>query len=218
MQSSAMGWRYVRTGTLATLPGWGRRLGRSAGADVVHLHHVQREEEGGRAPKKNKREHGSEVTEARRLSVLGREGGGRGGEGRERAGGRLGARMVHLDDDRPGAPAPPSFSSKFVCLPPPRKTVPLHPGGRRRPRPLVRLLCFPAAGVGAWVFHAWSKILASDEDGFGSQLGIDIEVVPIELPGRNSRFRGAILAPDELKLEKAKFDAIDQELSKESEL
>ena len=44
--------------------------------------------------------------------------------------------------------------------------------------PALRLFCIPQAGMGAWAFHGWQK-----------ELGSDIEVMPIELPGRNSRMR-----------------------------
>eukprot|EP00803_Ostreobium_quekettii_P010990 evm.model.scf_119EXC.8 EVM.evm.TU.scf_119EXC.8 scf_119EXC:62742-63992(+) len=40
----------------------------------------------------------------------------------------------------------------------------------------LRLFCFPPAGTGAWAYHGW-----------GPGLPADIEILPVELPGRNSR-------------------------------
>ena len=40
----------------------------------------------------------------------------------------------------------------------------------------LRLFCVPQAGCGAWSFHGWTQHLPAD-----------VEVMPIELPGRNSR-------------------------------
>ena len=40
----------------------------------------------------------------------------------------------------------------------------------------LRLFCVPQAGCGAWSFHGWSQHLPPD-----------VEVMPVELPGRNSR-------------------------------
>mmetsp|Transcript_14881 Transcript_14881/g.37687 ORF Transcript_14881/g.37687 Transcript_14881/m.37687 type:complete len:270 (+) Transcript_14881:53-862(+) len=42
----------------------------------------------------------------------------------------------------------------------------------------LRLFCIPQAGMGAWAFHGWQKTLGSE-----------VEVMPVELPGRNSRLR-----------------------------
>jgi surfactin synthase thioesterase subunit len=42
----------------------------------------------------------------------------------------------------------------------------------------LRLFCIPQAGMGAWAFHGWQETLGSA-----------VEVMPIELPGRNSRMR-----------------------------
>ncbi|GHP08945.1 hypothetical protein PPROV_000768200 [Pycnococcus provasolii] len=47
-----------------------------------------------------------------------------------------------------------------------------HPGCR------VRLFCVPQAGMGAWAFHGWINKRG---------LPAEIEVMPVELPGRNSR-------------------------------
>ncbi|MGI5347542.1 thioesterase II family protein [Streptomyces sp. CA-250714] len=49
---------------------------------------------------------------------------------------------------------------------------PPGPGGRAR----IRLLCFPCAGQGASAYLAWQRLLAPD-----------IEVVPVQLPGREGR-------------------------------
>ena len=42
----------------------------------------------------------------------------------------------------------------------------------------LRLFCFPQAGAGAWVFHGWQ-----------TQLPEFVEVMPVELPGRNTRIK-----------------------------
>ncbi len=46
------------------------------------------------------------------------------------------------------------------------------------PRTAVRLLCFPYAGGGAGLYRAWRRNLPAT-----------VSVVPVELPGRESRFR-----------------------------
>ena len=69
------------------------------------------------------------------------------------------------------------------------RTAPMDPHGawilrgpdeRSRPPgavpPRLRLFCLPQAGAGAWCFHGWS-----------ARLPPDVEVLPVELPGRNSR-------------------------------
>ncbi|MEP7340684.1 MAG: alpha/beta fold hydrolase [Acidobacteriota bacterium] len=59
----------------------------------------------------------------------------------------------------------------------------LDPRGVLRPPTApsrLRLFCFPYAGAGASVFRAWAKDLPSE-----------IEVVPVQLPGRESRVREA---------------------------
>ena len=40
----------------------------------------------------------------------------------------------------------------------------------------LRIFCVPLAGTGAWAYHGW-----------GNALPAAVEVLPIELPGRNSR-------------------------------
>jgi medium-chain acyl-[acyl-carrier-protein] hydrolase len=47
---------------------------------------------------------------------------------------------------------------------------------KRNPRATIRLFCFPYAGGGASVFHGWS-----------TRLGHEVEVCPIQLPGRENR-------------------------------
>jgi medium-chain acyl-[acyl-carrier-protein] hydrolase len=49
---------------------------------------------------------------------------------------------------------------------------------RERPRARVRLFCFPYAGAGASMFHRWPDALRSD-----------VEVLPVQLPGRETRYR-----------------------------
>src|SRR5262249_60295750 len=51
-----------------------------------------------------------------------------------------------------------------------------------RPQPSVRLFCFPYAGGGATVFRKWQDDMPGT-----------IQVCPIQLPGRERRFRGAQL-------------------------
>jgi len=48
----------------------------------------------------------------------------------------------------------------------------------RAPRPSVRLACVPYAGGGASAFRAWSELLPDE-----------VEVVPVQLPGRENRLR-----------------------------
>ncbi|MFE0760018.1 thioesterase II family protein, partial [Streptomyces smyrnaeus] len=64
---------------------------------------------------------------------------------------------------------PAHSSSPWFPFPPP---VPPGPGGR----PRVRLLCFPCAGQGASAYRPWQRLLAPE-----------IEVVPVQLPGREGR-------------------------------
>lgn len=52
------------------------------------------------------------------------------------------------------------------------------PHGGTPPGTRLRMFCVPQAGMGAWAFHGWCK-----------QLPEDVEVMPIELPGRNTRAR-----------------------------
>eukprot|EP00966_Prymnesium_polylepis_P288749 6669497-Prymnesium_polylepis.1 len=44
--------------------------------------------------------------------------------------------------------------------------------------PKLRVVAIPQAGMGAQVFFGWQKVLPHD-----------VEVLPVELPGRNSRSR-----------------------------
>ena len=43
-------------------------------------------------------------------------------------------------------------------------------------RTRVHLVCIPQAGMGAWAFNGWQRSMPSG-----------VEVLPVELPGRNSR-------------------------------
>ena len=49
---------------------------------------------------------------------------------------------------------------------------------RSKPQPYLRLFCFPYAGGGASVFRLWSDKLPSE-----------VEVCPVQLPGRENRLR-----------------------------
>jgi len=40
----------------------------------------------------------------------------------------------------------------------------------------MRVLAIPQAGMGAWAFHGWQELLPET-----------VEILPVELPGRNSR-------------------------------
>lgn len=51
-----------------------------------------------------------------------------------------------------------------------------QPVNRAARRAKLRLFCFPAAGMGAWVFHKWE-----------ARLPDFVEIMPVEFPGRNSR-------------------------------
>jgi medium-chain acyl-[acyl-carrier-protein] hydrolase len=53
---------------------------------------------------------------------------------------------------------------------------------KRHPQARIRLFCFPYAGGGASVFHGW-----------GARLGGEVEVYPIQLPGRENRISEAPL-------------------------
>ncbi|CAD7702514.1 unnamed protein product [Ostreobium quekettii] len=63
----------------------------------------------------------------------------------------------------------PSSGRDRWILRAPKQANPM-PGSR------LRLFCFPPAGTGAWAYHGW-----------GPGLPADIEILPVELPGRNSR-------------------------------
>lgn len=54
---------------------------------------------------------------------------------------------------------------------------------RRIPEPRIRLLCFPYAGGGAGIYRGWAQLLPAD-----------VEVLPVELPGRAGRFREPALS------------------------
>lgn len=61
------------------------------------------------------------------------------------------------------------------------KPLPSHPWiahARPRPEARLRLFCLPYAGGNASIFRAW-----------GQRLPAEVEVMPVELPGRASRFR-----------------------------
>ncbi|KAJ8600973.1 hypothetical protein CTAYLR_006312 [Chrysophaeum taylorii] len=44
----------------------------------------------------------------------------------------------------------------------------------------IRVICIPQAGMGAWAFHGWQ-----------AKVGPRIEIIPVELPGRNTRMMEA---------------------------
>jgi medium-chain acyl-[acyl-carrier-protein] hydrolase len=59
-----------------------------------------------------------------------------------------------------------------------RVSVWVPPYVRRNLRAEVKLFCFPYAGAGASIFRLW-----------GERLGDRVELLPIQLPGRENRFR-----------------------------
>ena len=74
--------------------------------------------------------------------------------------------------DPPRAPAPAAAAPSdddASSPPPPPPPLPVA----------LRLFCVPQAGCGAWSFHAWDALLSS--------VAPRVEVMPLELPGRNSR-------------------------------
>ena len=54
--------------------------------------------------------------------------------------------------------------------------VNLEPGASRAAHARLRVVAIPQAGMGAWAYHGWQR-----------RLGPAVEVLPVELPGRNSR-------------------------------
>ena len=69
------------------------------------------------------------------------------------------------------APPPPCYAPWVVQGP-----AEVRPPGA--PPPRVRLVCIGPAGAGACFFHGW-----------GAALPDWVEVLPVELPGRNTRIR-----------------------------
>lgn len=59
----------------------------------------------------------------------------------------------------------------------------LFPHALRRPRPRMRLFCFPYAGANAAYYRPWGHLLPDD-----------VELWPIELPGRGVRFGESLQA------------------------
>ncbi|MEW1587087.1 alpha/beta fold hydrolase [Micromonospora vinacea] len=68
--------------------------------------------------------------------------------------------------------------NRVTTYPPGRAQGWLAAGPRRRVAPAVRLICLPYAGGGSSAYHGWQEAL-----------GDDVEVCPVELPGRQSRWR-----------------------------
>ena len=89
-------------------------------------------------------------------------------------------------------PGPGGHTTPWV-LKPYRKSKREHQEGASA-SPQLRILCFPPAGTGGSIFHAWDPIIQriAQEGGFGEQIE-RVELLPIELPGRNSRFKEACL-------------------------
>lgn len=72
---------------------------------------------------------------------------------------------------------------------------------RPNPRARLSLFCFPYAGGSAAVYRGW-----------GESLPPEVEVLPVELPGRASRFREAPFT-ELLELVEALAGALDKEMS-----
>lgn len=72
---------------------------------------------------------------------------------------------------------------------------------KQNPNPKIRLFCFPYAGGGASLFRLWHKYLPAE-----------IEVCPVQLPGRESRVREALyddLTPLIEKLSEVLYPALN---------
>jgi len=74
--------------------------------------------------------------------------------------------------------------------------------GTRRPDPAVRLFCLPPAGGGSSEYASWTDAFAED-----------IEVCPVELPGRQTRWREAPVASVDVLVEQL-ATAISDELDR----
>ncbi|KAK3278689.1 hypothetical protein CYMTET_13396 [Cymbomonas tetramitiformis] len=59
----------------------------------------------------------------------------------------------------------------------------------------LRLFAIPQAGCGAWAYHGWSK-----------QLPEWVEVMPVELPGRNTR----MMEPKQTSMKQLVLDIVDE--------
>ena len=84
---------------------------------------------------------------------------------------------------------PPAAGTRGGKAPAPQPYGPWVLQGPKEPPPAAarcRLFCFPQAGMGAWAFHGWQAALQDDLP--------ELEVMPVELPGRNSRVREPALA------------------------
>ena len=69
----------------------------------------------------------------------------------------------------PTPPPPALLGGKYVCKGP--KDAIKDPARVR-----MRVICVPQAGMGAWAFHDWQAAMPAE-----------VEVLPVEPPGRNSR-------------------------------
>jgi len=63
---------------------------------------------------------------------------------------------------------------------------------RARPQAKLRLFCFPYAGAGASIFHRWPDVLNEE-----------VEVLPVQPPGRETRYREPIHSRIEPLVEEA---------------
>mmetsp|Transcript_2072 Transcript_2072/g.4700 ORF Transcript_2072/g.4700 Transcript_2072/m.4700 type:complete len:298 (+) Transcript_2072:52-945(+) len=72
--------------------------------------------------------------------------------------------------------APPSKYGKWILQGPKHLEIEEQPPPADRVR--LRLFCFPQSGMGGWAFHGWTQWLPPE-----------VECMPVELPGRNSRIR-----------------------------
>ncbi|WP_369206601.1 thioesterase II family protein [Streptomyces sp. PU-14G] len=70
--------------------------------------------------------------------------------------------------------APVPGADPWLPFPPPAAAP--APGAAQGRRARTRLLCFPCAGQGASAYRPWQRLLAAD-----------VEVLPVQLPGREGR-------------------------------
>ena len=82
---------------------------------------------------------------------------------------------------------PVKQKNPWILLPPPKRPSANAVGGAAaaaaapaaaEAQPRLSLVCFPPAGAGASVFHGWEKVLPAD-----------VQLLPVELPGRGTRLR-----------------------------
>lgn len=74
---------------------------------------------------------------------------------------------------------PVKQKNPWILLPPPKRpSANAAAPAAAEAQPRLSLVCFPPAGAGASVFHGWEKVLPAD-----------VQLLPVELPGRGTRLR-----------------------------